>query len=112
MAGYWSELAAGIEPAGHITSANGRTRIWGTKNDGEALGLQPMHSAVAMPDSNSKEPANPAQLLATMDLRTFPRFPESAVQASDTFILSCEVAAAAAPGSVQFQKDGFRIAAR
>lgn len=118
-----------------VASANGRTRIWGTTKAGESVGLQPMHSAVAMPEGNSKEPANPAQLLATIDLRTFPRLPDCAVQVNDSFNLSCEVgispsdallfyryhlgkagwqetsSAAAGPGSAQFQKNGFRMTA-
>lgn len=118
-----------------VASANGRTRIWGSIANGESLGLQAMHAAVAMPDGSSKEPANPAQLLQTMDLRTFPRLAEGVARANDAFDLSYEVAvspdeaqlfyryqlgkagweevaaATPTPGSIQFQRGGFMISA-
>ncbi len=58
-----------------VASEDGRTRIWGTPSSGEPLGLQPMHVEVAMPESTSREPATPTQLLQVIDLRTFPRLP-------------------------------------
>ena len=117
-----------------VASENGRVRFWGTAKDGEALGMQPLHFAVSLPDGKSRLPATPAQMLRTMDLRTFPKLPESSMSAHEAFDLNCEVpvsideaqlfyrfqlrkagwgemAAGAAPGAMQFQKDGFMISA-
>ena len=114
-----------------IASENGRVRIWGTTKDGEALGLHPLHAAVAMPDQGSQEPATPTQLLQAIDFRTFPRLPNSDARVNDEFNVSYEaavspeeaqlfycyqlgktgwsevVASAATPGLIRFQKDGF-----
>ena len=118
-----------------IASANGRTRIWGTKKDGEALEMQPMHTAVAMPDRNSHEPASPAQMSQTIDLRVFPRLPDDDRRSGDEFNLSYDTAATpdeaqlfyryqlgkagwdesasavATPNSIRFEKNGFMITA-
>jgi len=120
-----------------VASENGRTRIWGTTKDGAALKMQPMHSAVAMPDRNSQVPATPMQMLQMMDLRIFPQLPEgerdgssidefnvrydAAVTADEAGLFYryqlgkagwAEVASAVAtPNSIRFQKDSFMIAA-
>ncbi len=118
-----------------VASVNGRMRIWGTTKDGRALKMQPLHTAVAMPDRKSHEPASPVQMLQTMDLRLFPQLPEgerdgrsidefnlryyAAVTADEAQLFYRyqlgkagweEVASAiAAPNSIWFQKDGFMV---
>lgn len=118
-----------------IASENGRTRIWGTPTDGNALQLSPLHAAFAMPETNSHTPATSPQLLQCIDFRTFPRLPASTTNAADAFALSYEAAvaadeaamfyryqfnnagwqetnsAAASPNTLRFRKDGFTISA-
>ena len=101
--------------------------------NGDALGLHPLHAAVAMPDQETREPATPTQLLQAIDFRTFPRLPNSNARINDEFNISYDaavspdeaqlfyryhlgkagwnevVAAAATPGSIRFQKAGFMI---
>jgi WD40 repeat protein len=61
-----------------VVSQDGRTRIWGTEAVGQPLQLKPLQAAIEAPDSASSVPATPAQLLQTVDLRSFPRLPGSA----------------------------------
>lgn len=58
-----------------VASLNGRTRIWGAPKAAEPLGFRPLQAAVALPDEGSRKPATQPQLLAAIDLRSFPRLP-------------------------------------
>ncbi|MBC7967898.1 MAG: hypothetical protein H7Z17_18460, partial [Fuerstia sp.] len=78
-----------------VSSANGRTRIWGTVTDGAALRMQPMHSVVAMPDAQSQTPASPLQMLQTIDLQIFPRLPDADGGNSDEFNIHYDAAVTA-----------------
>lgn len=118
-----------------VASENGRTRIWGTSAVGDNLHLSPVHAPVTMPDKTQQEPATPAQLLQTMDLRTFPRISDDALQINDVFNVSYETATSreeaqqfyrfqlnlagwheataesASQNSARFEKDGFAVSA-
>ena len=120
-----------------VASENGRTRIWGTMKVGAEFRMQPLHAAVAMPDSKSQEPASPVQMLQTMDLRIFPQLPEGLRdgRSMDEFNLRYDAAVTAdeaqlfyryqlgkagwdevasaveTPNSIRFQKDGFMLTA-
>ncbi len=116
-----------------VASENGRTRIWGTSNVGNNLQLSPLHASVTLPDETRHEPATPAQLLQMMDLRTFPRISDDALQINDVFNISYETATSleeaqqfyrfqlnlagwheaaaekASQNSIRFEKDDFAI---
>lgn len=116
-----------------VASENGRTRIWGTSNVGNNLQFSPLHASVTLPDETRHEPATPAQLLQTMDLRTFPRISDDALQINDVFNIAYETSTSleeaqqfyryqlnlagwqeaageiAAPNTIRFEKDGFAI---
>jgi hypothetical protein len=59
-----------------VASDIGVTRIWGTPAQGEALGLKPLETPVAIPAA-AKAPATPEQLERMIDWRTFPTLPGS-----------------------------------
>jgi WD40 repeat protein len=55
-------------------SVDGRVLLWGSTSNGDLLGLKPLHhSAVAAANA----PASSELLLQTIDLRVFPRYPQS-----------------------------------
>lgn len=58
-----------------VVSEYGQTRFWGTAAAGEKLGMHSLHKTTALPEATSRVPATPAQMLAAIDLRTFPRLP-------------------------------------
>ncbi len=60
-----------------IANENGRIRIWGGAKAGEQLKLSPLHSELTMPDVAKQVSASPAQLLAAIDVRTYPRLPNA-----------------------------------
>jgi len=115
-------------------SQNSRTRIWGTLKAAQALQMTAMQTAVSMPDGTSHEPATPAQLEQIIDFRTFPRIPGGIARAADASTLIDSVPVdleeamlfyryqltsagwaesaepTSTPGSLQFQKDGFKVA--
>jgi WD40 repeat protein len=117
------------------SSLNGRVRLWGTKADGQNLGLQPLHAEIAMPSPDAREPATAVQLMNTMDLRTFPRLPGGLTSVVSDFSLTYECAesideaklfyryqfgkrgwrevpqAVAMPHLIRFQKEGFGLTA-
>ena len=120
-----------------VASESGRIRIWGTPAAGLPQGLHPLHAAVTLPESKSREPATPAQLLTAIDLRSFPRLPGGIVSLNDSNMLRYQVAVdqneaqlfyryflgqdgwvelpptpTTSPGSVEFGKNGFLISAR
>ncbi len=66
-----------------IATEDGLVRTWGTMAAGERFGLSPLQPPMAMPESDSHVPMNPAQLLQTIDLRSFPLLPDCAPQALD-----------------------------
>ncbi|MCA9009583.1 MAG: hypothetical protein KDB01_07550 [Planctomycetaceae bacterium] len=76
-----------------VASENGRTRIWGTSHVGDNLQLSPLHAPVTTPDETRHAPATPAQLLQTMDLRTFPRISDDALKVSNAFSIIYETTA-------------------
>ena len=117
-----------------IASENGRIRIWGSPENGNAYNLQPLTVTSTMPEADSQQPASSAQLLQILDLRTFPHVPECSVQAIDEFsFLGAtrqspadakayyknvfekagwqEDASAPNPSSSKFHKDGFWMTA-
>jgi hypothetical protein len=119
-----------------VASESGRTRVWGTSAAAQPLGLAPVHAAVALPDENTTEPPTPAQILAAIDLRSFPRLP-GVENLSAATMLNYQVAAdpgeaasfcrhflgeegwaalpatnETSPGSIDFAKRGFRLTAR
>ncbi len=118
-----------------VATADGRVRLWGTPAAGEPLTLQPMHAAIRPPDSSSRAPLTPTQLLDAIDLRSFPMLPESVTQVHDESALHCEApvsvdqaklfyrhflgkngwseigTAQNVPDSLQFQKDGCLLSA-
>ncbi len=79
-----------------VASLNGQTRLYGTPEAGSKFGLKPLMPKVPQYTQASDTPATPVQLLACIDLRTFPRPPKSKVQLSDAKQLMLT-----SPGSVQ-----------
>jgi WD40 repeat protein len=119
-----------------VASDTGRTRIWGTPAAGQPLGLQPLHAAVALPDSKPQEPATPAQMLAAIDLRSFPRLRGGSANIHDANMLRYQApldqkdtelfyrhflghdgwvelpaGPTSAPGTIEFGKNGFMLLA-
>ncbi len=120
-----------------ISTANGWTRIWGTANSGEPLGLRPIDPAIALPDSAAKEPASSEQWLQAIDLRCFPRLAgdkpmmveptridytaHAAIDEAKMFYQyhllragwteSSLPSAALSPGSIEYTKNGFMLTA-
>ena len=117
-----------------VASDSGCTRIWGTRGQGAAHGLQPVHAALAMPAADSHAPATPAQLEQVIDLRTFPRLPgsEPSLESAGNFSCVSPVTVDEArtfykhflgqagwsasiepanPTAMEFRKDGFMISA-
>jgi WD40 repeat protein len=108
-------------------------RFWGTKTIGEAIGLKPVHSPVALPAANSEVPAYPIQAAQLIDFRTFPMLPEMKASILQAHLLSGEASVtlddaklfyryqlgrrgwmelddgSAGPMGIQFRKDGFRL---
>ncbi len=66
-----------------VASQNGRVRLYGTAESGKPLSLEPIMAAVPPYTADSKLPPTPAQLLAAIDLRTFPRPPGTKAQLID-----------------------------
>jgi WD40 repeat protein len=67
-----------------VASEQGRVRIWGTPDDAQAIGVQPIQlptlAAVAAGDHKA---LSSARLQQVMDLRSFPRLPGGVTQWSD-----------------------------
>lgn len=59
-----------------VATEGGRVRIWGTPENGVAVGLKPIELPVVdMPAADDHKPASWAQLNRIMDVRAFPRLP-------------------------------------
>lgn len=70
-----------------IASENGRVRIWGSMTAAAAHGLKPLHAPMELPSPESGVPANPAQLMQALDIRTFPKLPGALLRmASDSLL--------------------------
>lgn len=78
-----------------VASMTGVTRIWSTSEAVESLGMQPLAAEVAMPDPADRVPANSAQMLQTLDLRTFPALAGSQGRVSSEWTASYSVPASA-----------------
>ena len=118
-----------------IASDIGVTRVWGTPEQGAAVGLKPLHASVAMPASGAKSPATIPQMEQVIDFRTFPKLPgdepsivglrdysavapvsvDEAKTFYDYFLKRSGWTPAetpsANPASLEFRKDGFMISA-
>jgi len=70
----------------------GPIRIWGSKKAGEAVGLQPAHKPIVLPDASETDPAYPHQLAEVIDLRAFPQPPGSNLSTSTADGVSGEAA--------------------
>lgn len=116
-------------------SATGRARVWGTAKSGEAIGLKPIHSPIALAASDSKAPVTSGQFLQTVDLRSFPLLPECEGRSNSAFNIDYEAPVAKAeaetfyrhylsqagwkesaeksqvPDAIEFRKDGIRLIA-
>ncbi len=66
-----------------VISQSGRVRLYGTADAGSKYNLKPLMPPVPPFTEDSDTPATPVQLLACIDLRTFPQPPQSTVQLSD-----------------------------
>ena len=120
-----------------VSTANGWTRIWGTAKSGELLGLGPIDTAIALPNSATNEPASSEQWLQAIDFRSFPRLSgdkpmiveptridytaHAAIDEAKVFYQyhlmragwteSSSPSAALSPGSVEYTKNGFMLTA-
>ena len=116
-----------------VATENGRTRLWGTAKSGMANKMPPLHHAIEMPDPASNVAASPAQLLEAIDMRSVAMLPGGFPTMRNEDMLSYVVAAkpeeamlflrydlgnrgwtevsavGAAPGTVQFLKNGFSL---
>jgi hypothetical protein len=70
-----------------IASDIGVTRVWGTAEQGAAMGLKPVHSKITKFDT----PATPIQMQQVIDLRVLPRLPDSEMSIAGMRDLSCTV---------------------
>jgi hypothetical protein len=68
-----------------VASDIGITRLWGTAEQGAAVGLKPLHPRA----TELSMPANPDQMHQLIDLRVLPRLPNCEVNISDVRDLSC-----------------------
>lgn len=82
-----------------IASEIGVTRIWGTAQQGAAVGLKPLHPPLAKYDV----PATPVQKQEVLDLRVLPRMPESEMSVVTSGNLNC-----IAPASTEEAKTFYR----
>ena len=76
----WATVGVGWLPESNvlvIAKVDGTVRFWGNTKCAESLALKPMHKAVPAPDSSSKTPASPSQLLQAIDLRSLPKLPSA-----------------------------------
>jgi WD40 repeat protein len=71
-----------------VATDTGRTRVWGSPEDGKAFGLTPLHEPLTGASNN---PATVPENLATLDLRLLPKLPGAKPQ-SDSFNSSHYVA--------------------
>ncbi len=58
-----------------VASSNGLVRVWGTKENGDKLGLKPIPPTIASSSTPSPFPPNLSQLREIIDLRQMPRLP-------------------------------------
>jgi WD40 repeat protein len=132
----WATVGIGWLPESNvliIAKEDGTIRFWGNAKCAESLDLKPMHKTVPTPDSSSKTPASPAQLLQAIDLRSFPKLPGAVPLTNSETSLSYEAASSladallfyrytfggmgwsetppnpAAPNYLQFDKNGFKL---
>ncbi|MBA4106595.1 MAG: hypothetical protein C0485_12630 [Pirellula sp.] len=82
-----------------VASDIGVTRLWGTPAQGAAVGLKPVHGAIAMPAAGSQSPATISQMEQVIDFRTFPQLPNS-----EPSIVGARDYSAVAPISVEEAK--------
>jgi hypothetical protein len=72
-----------------VASDIGITRVWGTAEQGAAVGLKPLHAKIVTFDT----PATPIQMQHVIDLRLLPRMPGSEMNIAGVRDLSCTVTA-------------------
>ncbi len=65
-----------------VATSNGRSRLWGTIGSGAAFNLSPLHNSITVPDPAATIAASPAQMLAAIDLRYLPVFPDGILSIS------------------------------
>ncbi len=118
-----------------VASSDGVVRLWGTVSEGAAMGWKPVHPPLAMPAPGTQVPATSEQRKQVIDLRVFPRLPDSTLTTlSDSSLnyaapVKIEEASLfqrhhlreagwkevpvpnAMQGMLQFEKDGFRVTA-
>jgi hypothetical protein len=70
-----------------VASDIGITRVWGTTEQGAAVGLKPLHGRIAKFDM----PATPIQMQQVIDLRVLPQLPGSEMSVGGIGHLSLEV---------------------
>jgi hypothetical protein len=114
-----------------VASDIGCTRLWGTPQQGAAVGLKPLHSP--LPKLDAKAPATQDQLAEVIDLQTFPRLPGCEPNMSSAADFGCAAAVTVGeaqtfyryfleqagwkmlpvdpinPAAIEFQKDGCRL---
>jgi WD40 repeat protein len=66
-----------------VTNELGQTRIWGGSSTFNGLSMKPLEVPVEMPETASRTPATSAQIMQTMDVRSFPKLPKSIVGVGD-----------------------------
>jgi hypothetical protein len=115
-----------------VVADSGRTRIWGRPVEGESFGLSPVHGKGDVATPAPGEPANVAENMAMIDVRSLPVLPDSKPLAESYAQLTCqapvnteevkafyryvfsergwrEVVDGSAPQLIQFQKKDHRV---
>ncbi len=72
-----------------VVTEDGAIRYWGTLANGQAVGLQPVHAPITIPESRDI-PATVFELTAVIDLRTLPTPPDSNATAGEATMLQIE----------------------
>jgi hypothetical protein len=67
-----------------VGTDSGKLRIWGTPNEGQAVGLTPLHAPIVVAKRDASDPATVAENLAVVDVRLLPKMPNAKPQ-SESF---------------------------
>jgi len=118
-----------------VANEIGQIRVWGNTDTSTRLDLKPIHDEVTMPEATARVPAYPMQVLAAIDLRTFPKLPGAVVSVAKSDALTYEAAGTSneailfcthclglkgwsqqpidrmTPAQVHYQKSGFAVSA-
>jgi hypothetical protein len=97
-----------------VASESGVTRLWGTADQGAAVGLKPLQAPIPPPPPGSHDPATPELLAQVLDLRSFPALSDCAPNVASPGNYSCEAHVAAAEAQAFygyfFDRAGWSIA--